>query len=282
MKCKITKTAIITLGLLLPYHAFSGSLLSNTYDNRTKSVSLGASYKLSTPLFHHFFIKETGVLVGEEIGERRALGLKSDLSLNGDKAIENLYNFDFLENYLPEYNNSLFGLSFLFGYSFQNLRIELEGFYEKFDVKNTKNHILDNHRHVALIRRNTPDSDYVTLINNGMKFYSIVVNVCYDFAVNSIHFTPFICVGAGEDIINIFSSVKFKSAVHTKIGFSYMVSKSTFLFMDLYYHKVIGNEYSNIRVDYPRPLFSDPASTSAFAKVNMSYLGSEIGIRVFI
>ena len=276
MKYKVTKTLMIVFILLFPFYAFSGSLLSDT--SNSKSVYLSAAYKLSTPFFNHLSVEESG-LKSDNVKDKRVIGLKNNILVSADEAIKNLSNFDFSKNYVPEYKNSLFGLSFAFGYSFENLKVEVEGFYEKFDVKDTKNHIINNnYRHFALSRKNSIDSEYVTLINNGIKFYSIMLNVCYDFVVDNTYFTPFLCVGVGENIINIFDSLKFKPAFHSKVGFNYMISQSASLFVDVYYHRVIGNQYSNISVKDPKNILS----TSASVKLDIGYFGSEIGIRIFI
>nr|ABO36259.1 Omp-1-19 [Ehrlichia ewingii] len=282
MKCKITKIAIIMLGLLLPFQAFSASLVSDASDSHTKSVSLSASYKLSTPFFNHFLIRETNLTSGI-IANKRVLGLKNDILINADEAIKNLSNFDFSEDYVPKYKNSLYGLSFLFGYSFKNLKVELEGLYESFDVRDTKNHIIDNnYRYFALSKQDNLNSDYVTLINNGVKLYSVILNICYDFIGKNTSLTPFLCVGIGEDIINIFDAVRFKPAFHAKMGFNYRISERAFLFMDMYYHKIIGNQYSSISVKYPKVLVFPSTRSSVLAELDIGYLGSEVGIRIFI
>ncbi|MGN7618845.1 MAG: hypothetical protein ACTJLM_02570 [Ehrlichia sp.] len=113
MKHKITKITIIMLVLLLPFDVFSASLVSDVSSSRTKSVSLSASYKLSTPFFNHFLLRETDLTSSVMTStNRKAIGLKNDILISADEAIRSLSNFDFSEDYVPEYKNSLFGLSF--------------------------------------------------------------------------------------------------------------------------------------------------------------------------
>ncbi|MGN7618843.1 MAG: P44/Msp2 family outer membrane protein [Ehrlichia sp.] len=166
---------------------------------------------------------------------------------------------------------------------FQDFKVELESFYEKFDVKDTGNHIVeDNYRYFALYRKGKIKSvNYVTLRNDGIKFNSVMFNVCYDFAVNNAYITPFSCVGIGGDIIRVFNNMEIKAAIQAKVGVKYLISEKISLFIDGYYHGVIGNEHSNIPVQYPRNLFNSPNVTSALAKLDISYFGAEFGIKIF-
>nr|ABO36258.1 Omp-1-18 [Ehrlichia ewingii] len=282
MKYKIVKTTITGLGLLLPFYASMSFGMSNTLANQVSPISFGVLYKLSHPFFNNFSIEETQIL--HDVATERVVGLKHDLLESADKLVDNLYNFDLSEDYVPKYDNSLFGLSFFIGYSFQNFRIELESFYEKFDVQDTKSHIVDdNYRYFALYRHGPAKHiNYVTLKNDGIELNSVMLNICYDFTLNNTYITPFSCVGIGGDIISIFNTVKVKIAAQAKVGVNYLISERISLFVDGYYHGVIDNEYSNIPVQYPRNLFYAPKVTSALANLDIGYFGAEIGMKVFI
>ncbi|AHX08668.1 P44/Msp2 family outer membrane protein [Ehrlichia chaffeensis] len=273
-------SVIILMLLLVPCCCFSGSLdVSDSLNSRLKPVFLGISYKLSAPLFSSFSIGETYRING--VKTDRVVGLKSDILLDADKAMKDFNNFNFSEEYVPKYDNNIFGLSFIFGYSFRNLRVELEGSYKKFDVIDTKNHLVDNnYRHIALVRSNPPTLyDYFVLKNDGVEFYSTILNICYDFAVDT-NIVPFSCVGIGEDIIKIFDSIRFKPSFNSKLGINYLMSQDMLLFFDVYYHRVVGNEYNNIPVQYVS--LPNPLNISAAAKLDMEYFGAEIGIKVFV
>lgn len=266
--------------LLVPCCCFSGSLdVSDSLNSRLKPVFLGISYKLSAPLFSSFSIGETYRING--VKTDRVVGLKSDILLDADKAMKDFNNFNFSEEYVPKYDNNIFGLSFIFGYSFRNLRVELEGSYKKFDVIDTRNHLVDNnYRHIALVRSNPPTLyDYFVLKNDGVEFYSTILNICYDFAVDT-NIVPFSCVGIGEDIIKIFDSIRFKPSFNSKLGINYLMSQDMLLFFDVYYHRVVGNEYNNIPVQYVS--LPNPLNISTAAKLDMEYFGAEIGIKVFV
>ena len=284
MKYNITKTTTTLLGLLLSFYASISFGASNTLNNKTNTTFFGVSNKWSHPFFDNFSIKETPLL--SNVRTDRVIGLHNDLLESADELLNDINSFDFSQNYIPKYYDiSLFGLSFLIGHSFQDFRIEFEGFYEKFDVKNDKSHIIDeNRRHFALFRAGSLFfHDYVTLRNDGVEFYSAMLNICYDLRASNTDVIPFSCIGIGGDVIKIFNTVDIKPAFQAKVGVNYfLVYNKVSLFIDGYYHKVIGNQYNDIPVQYPITLFSDPIITSAFARLDIDYLGAEVGLKIFI
>ena len=280
MDYKVVKITVAVLGLILPFHAAISFCMSNTL-NETSPISFGVSYKLSSPFFNNFSIEETRFL--RNISTKKVVGLKRDLLKSADRVIMSSRRFDLSEDYIPEYKPSIFGLSFLAGYSFDNFRIELESFYEKFDVEDTKGHVVDdNYRYFALLRDNYGGvSDYVTLRNDGIEFYSVMLNGCYNFVMDNTNVIPFSCLGIGGDIINIFNAIRIKPSFQAKVGINYLLSENVSLFIDGYYHGVVGNQYNNLPVQYPVYLFA-PAITSAVANLDINYFGGEFGIKTFI
>ncbi|MGN7618844.1 MAG: hypothetical protein ACTJLM_02560 [Ehrlichia sp.] len=88
----------------------------NTLTDQASPISFGISYKLSRPFFYNFSIEETRIL--HDMETEKVVGLKRNLLKSADRLIDDLGNFDLSEDYVPKYNNSIFGISFFIGYSF--------------------------------------------------------------------------------------------------------------------------------------------------------------------
>ena len=52
--------------------------------------------------------------------------------------------------------------------------------------------------------------------------------------------------------------MKVKFAYQAKLGISYPLSPSINLFADTYYHKSVGNQFKNLRVQYAHTLQDTP------------------------
>ena len=273
----IIRLALVCLVSYLPVQSFSES---NNISESIKHTGLYISgqYKPTVSHFSNFSVKETYINTTGLLGlQKNANSITSDIKTNTKFDIP--YNAKFKDNAIS--------FSGAVGYIDQEgPRIEIEGSYEEFDIKDSGNYtISEAARYIALARaittgQNYPDTDkYVVMRNNGLSVASIVINGCYDFSLNNLKISPYICAGFGGDIIEFFSAVRFKFAYQGKLGISYPLSSNIILFADGYYHKVIGNQFKNLNVQHVVNLTEAPKATSAVATLNIEYFGSELGLK---
>ncbi|AHX03232.1 surface antigen family protein [Ehrlichia chaffeensis str. Heartland] len=275
-KLFIIGSVLVCLVSYLPTKSFSNL---NNVNSHTKCTGLYISgqYKPTVSHFSNFSLKETYSNTIE------LLGLQKDVSSITD--ITN--NMKFNIPYNAQFQDNAVSFSGAVGYiSPNNPRVEVEWSYEEFDVKNPGNYtISEAFRYIALAREITqsqkyPGTDkYVVIKNNGLSVASIIINGCYDFSLNNLKVSPYICAGFGGDIIEFFSAVSFKFAYQGKVGISYPLSSNITIFADGYYHKVIGNKFNNLNVQHVVGLTNHPKSTSAVATLNIEYFGSEFGLK---
>ncbi|ANC34869.1 P44/Msp2 family outer membrane protein [Anaplasma phagocytophilum str. Norway variant2] len=112
---------------------------------------------------------------------------------------------------------------------------------------------------------------------------SVVMNVCSDILVSHI-VIPYACVGPGMSFIGVVdgqTSAKF--AYRLKAGLSYKLLKEVTAFAGCFYHHVIGD---GVYEDLPLRHLADDISLAehakgtAIANFNMSYMGTEFGVRL--
>ncbi|KJV63480.1 MULTISPECIES: P44/Msp2 family outer membrane protein [Ehrlichia] len=273
----IVRLALVCLMSCLPIQSFSES--NNISENiKRTGLYISGQYKPTVSHFSNFSVKETYTDTKELLGlQKNASSITGDIKTN--TKFDTPYNAKFKDNAIS-FNGAV-------GYIAQEgPRIEIEGSYEKFDIKDSGNYTINEAaKYIALARaiasgQNYPDTGkYVVIRNNGLSVASIIINGCYDFSLNNLKISPYICAGFGGDIIEFFSAVRFKFAYQGKLGISYPLSSNIILFADGYYHKVIGNQFKNLNVQHVVNLTEAPKATSAVATLNIEYFGSEFGLK---
>ena len=278
----ILGSILICLAAYLPIQSFSES--SNvTYNTKHTGLYISGLYKPTVSHFSDFSIKETFT------NTEALFGLKQDITSTLRNSTTTQKHSNFNVPYTAKFQDNFASFSIAVGYIANNgPRIEIEGSYEEFDVKNPGNYTTtDAHRYIALAREkdNThqsypADHKYVIIKNNGISVVSIIINGCYDISLNDSKVSPYICAGFGGDFIEFFSAIRFKFAYQGKIGISYSLSSNIILFADGYYHKVINSQFKNLNVEHVVVnLQAGPQVTSATAFLNIEYLGGEFGLK---
>ena len=271
----IVVPVLICLVSLLPTQSFS---VSN--NNKSFGLYFTGQYKPSIPHFTNFSVKEANVETKQLFRlKHNATSIPTDIKISSNFTVlysetfqENIVSFSGAVGYLPP----------------EGPRVEIEGSYEKFDIKNPKNDLIkDAFRYIALAREVSSSSPqtlfnnkYVIMRNDGISIISIILNLCYDFFINKSSTTsPYICAGFGGNFIELFNSVRPKFAYQGKLGINHPLSSNVILFVDGYYHKVMGNKFKHLSVQH---IFDDstaPKATSAIATINIEYFGAELGLK---
>nr|ABO36249.1 Omp-1-9 [Ehrlichia ewingii] len=266
--------ALTCLVLFSPIYSFSES---NHYD---KSLYVAGQYKSSLSHFTNFSVRET------DINTKGLFKLGHGVTLV-EEDIKN--HLQFTIPHSVAFKNNFANFSAAVGYiSPGGPRVEIEGSYENFDVKDLKNcTIQDACRYLSLAREICKENDkptpkekkYVVMRNDGISITSVTINGCYDFSINKLpKISPYICAGFGGDFIEFFDSVRVKFAYQSKLGINYSLSSNFILFVDGYYHRVIGNQFKNLNV---QNMFdsNEPYVTSAIATLNIEHFGGGFGLR---
>ncbi|WDM85428.1 P44/Msp2 family outer membrane protein [Ehrlichia sp. JZT12] len=121
---------------------------------------------------------------------------------------------------------------------------------------------------------------HTVMRNDGLAISSNMINVCYDFLLDQLPALPYICGGIGVDAIEFFDALHIKLASQIKLGITYLLSSNINLFIDGYYHRVIGNnKFKNLKVQHVAELHDAPKVTFAVATLNVGYIGGEVGVR---
>nr|ACR33115.1 major antigenic protein 1-2 [Ehrlichia ruminantium] len=285
MKNKLIATGIVlTLLSFIPNISFSETINNNIKTHY--AIYISGQYKPSVSHFSNFSVNETNTDI------QNLVATKQDISsLDIDTVLKEPSNFN--HPYTTEFQNNNISFGGAIGYySTEGTRIELEGSYEFFDVKDPsgyKPH--DAYRYFALARdMNRKKSfepkkqiglrtNYTVMRNNGLFISSVILNGCYDFSINELKISPYMCVGIGINAIEFFDALHLKLAYQGKFGISYPISNNIKLFADGYYYKVTDNKFKNLKVIYVADLNNTPLVTSAIATLNVEYFGGEIGIR---
>ncbi|AAZ68941.1 P44/Msp2 family outer membrane protein [Ehrlichia canis] len=287
LKFTIINTVLVCL-LSLPNISSSKAINNNA--KKYYGLYISGQYKPSVSVFSNFSVKETNVITKNLIALKKdvdSIETKTDASVG----ISNPSNFTI--PYTAVFQDNSVNFNGTIGYTFaEGTRVEIEGSYEEFDVKNPGGYTLsDAYRYFALAREMkgnsfTPKEKvsnsifHTVMRNDGLSIISVIVNVCYDFSLNNLSISPYICGGAGVDAIEFFDVLHIKFAYQSKLGIAYSLPSNISLFASLYYHKVMGNQFKNLNVQHVAELASIPKITSAVATLNIGYFGGEIGARL--
>ncbi|MGN7618836.1 MAG: P44/Msp2 family outer membrane protein [Ehrlichia sp.] len=274
----IVGQVLICLASFLPIRSFSES-----NDDSKPVVYVAGHCKSSVSLFSNFSVKEASV------NTKQLFGLRHNATSVKQGAMVNSVNFNV--PYSATFQNNFANFSGAVGYiSHRGPRVEVEVSHGKFDVKDLNNCIIQDACRYLTLARETTVSDssravpkpqaYVVMKNNGVSTISIIFNSCYDFSMNaSLKISPYACVGFGGDFIEFFDSVHTKFAYQGKLGINYPLSSKFILFVDGYYHSVIGNQFKNLSVKHVVNLDGKPNVTSATATLNIAHFGGELGLK---
>ncbi|QGR03863.1 P44/Msp2 family outer membrane protein [Ehrlichia ruminantium] len=260
---------------LLPERAVSNTDIT---ENGNRFYA-GIQYKAGIPHFDDFSASETipGLTKG-------VYGLGLDLAKSDITKRSN-----FTRVYNPTYSTSSTGLGAMFGYYFDNVRVELETSYLNFGIERQwYPEGSESHKFCAVARKDNAstnlenDHEFVVLENDGVKVKTLNINFCYDVAHGNIPLAPYVCAGIGGDYIKFIGVSLPKFSYQLKFGVNYPMSSRTMLFGGGYYHKVIGNQYNMVKLAYHHELSAMPKFTYVSANLDVGYFGCEIGIRFFL
>ncbi|MGN7618829.1 MAG: P44/Msp2 family outer membrane protein [Ehrlichia sp.] len=262
---------IFAVSLLPPSSLFA---LDNGFSgNDAGRIYITGQYKPSIPQFSKFSIKEAsnGVIVPK--------------SLNKDVQDLTLYTLrlsdSFTLPYNPTYKKSLLGLGGVVGYAIGNFRVEFEAFYEKFNVNTPTGYYAGDNYQYFSVQSKVPGRHYI-MKNTGITLSPALINVCYDISREQLgNVSPYLCFGFGVDLIDFLDKVSLKLSYQAKVGVSYSISKNLAFFIDGSFHGHLGNQFSDLLLDYPSYTAShdDLPFTSASAKLNINLMSTNIGIK---
>ncbi|CAI28363.1 Map1-related protein [Ehrlichia ruminantium str. Gardel] len=290
MKSKIIFTNMV-LTFILSIPSISHAEILNKDTGKYNNIYLSTQYKPAIPVFNNFSVSE------KDQNTALLVALTSDINntnINNNEKISLPQHFT--TPYHAQFQNSIISFSGTIGqYLPKNLRVEIEGSYKSFDVKNPGYYdVNDAYRYFALARdvknnsyqpqdnktNNTTNLAYYTIMKNyGVSIMSVLLNGCYDISVDKLKASPYICLGIGVDTIEFFETLHIKFAYQCKVGISYLILPQVSLFADGYYHKVKNNQFKNLNTIQVRMLANNPKITYAAATLNISYFGAEIGAR---
>ncbi|ABD45522.1 major outer membrane protein OMP-1Z [Ehrlichia chaffeensis str. Arkansas] len=295
------KNQFITIStILVCLLSLSNASLSNTTNSSTKKqfgLYVSGQYKPSVSIFSNFSVKETN------FPTKYLAALKKDInSVEFDDSVTAgiSYPLNFSTPYIAVFQDNISNFNGAIGYTFvEGPRIEIEGSYEEFDVKDPGRYteIQDAYRYFALARdidsiptspknRTSHDGNssykvyHTVMKNEGLSIISIMVNGCYDFSSDNLSILPYVCGGIGVNAIEFFDALHVKFACQGKLGITYPLSSNVSLFAGGYYHQVMGNQFKNLNVQHVAELNDAPKVTSAVATLDIGYFGGEIGARL--
>ncbi|QGR02929.1 P44/Msp2 family outer membrane protein [Ehrlichia ruminantium] len=274
-KSIILGTAFTLLLSFLPIASFSANQTEEIVSNPVSSgIYFTGQYKPGISNFTNFSAKETN------FNTTKLARLKKDAKP------ENLLGSadNFVDTYSVKFQNNIISFSGIIGYTTpQGIRLEIEGAYESFDVKSPEGYSSDSayYRYFALVRSMNKEKpkEFTVMKNNGLSVTSIMLNGCYDFRLNDLPLSPYVCAGIGEDFIEFFDTLHIKLAYQGKVGLNYYLSPKISLFVDGYYHHIIGNQFKNLHIHHSIELSDFPKSSSAVATLDIGYFGGEVGAR---
>ena len=249
---------------LLP--SLSSLALDNDfYKNNTGHIYISGQYKPSIPQFNKFSIKD---------GTKTPKSLKQDIENVTIDVLKS--NTNFTLPYNPTYKKNLLGLGGTIGYATDNFRIEFETFYEKFNVNTPSGYIYDNIYEYFDVELDS--TKYYTMRNSGITLSPALINVCYDVTKKNLrNISPYLCLGVGVDFIDFLDKVSLKFSYQAKVGIGYLISSNLVLFIDGSFHGHLGNQFTNLAVDYPVEIY--PFFTNASVKFDINFLSTSVGIR---
>ncbi|WDM85434.1 P44/Msp2 family outer membrane protein [Ehrlichia sp. JZT12] len=252
--------------LLLPVQSLSALIDNIEKDIKTSNVYISSQYKPSISHFRNFSIQK--------------INSKTNNSVEPEKNTETTNNTFKLNSYttIPhniQFQNNTISFSGIIGYSSKGLRLEAEGSYEEFYIKNSNDSLTINSNKSHVIG----SQSFTVTQNNRLSITSIMVNTCYDIAVGNSSVVPYLCTGIGGDVIGLFYTTYLKFAYQGKVGISYLINNNILLFSDIYYHKVTGNEFRNLYIQHVTNINNFQKITPVLANLDIGYFGSEIGVR---
>ncbi|WP_230957205.1 P44/Msp2 family outer membrane protein [Ehrlichia ruminantium] len=282
--------SLITLGLA---HDALSSPVPIDFSNESEMVGFYTSghYNIEVPKFSKISAKY------KHENQDKDLTL---FSLKEENTELNLKKQDqFTKGYNPVYNKNYTGFSGAIGYSGGGLRIELEGAFTKFDVDKQKYKFQDNHRYFALAKGDTltttknptppppPPGDnnaynYITAKNEGLSIISLTLNACYDMIIGNSYLIPSACIGIGKGVTNFLGATNIKTIYKAKLGFGFLLSPKTIIFVNGYYVKVPDDAFKNVSIQYQHELAADPKHIEPVILFNADYYGGEIGLRFIL
>ena len=275
---------LIYLIFLLPSLSFA-TIGNDSFKNNSGHFYIGGEYKPGIPHFNRFSITNNNIkgLVSLIQEHRNNLPYMAQ-----DATLLNLLknNSNFTLSYDTTYTRNLLGVGGIAGYSLDNFRIELEAFYEKFNIKVPSGYFYDNfYEYFALIpttelynrtKNSQVQPSHYCMKNTGVTLSPFLVNACYDFILKKAsNIAPYLCLGVGGNFIDFLDQVNFKFAYQAKVGISYLISPNLSFFIDGAFHGHFDNQFSDLLVDYP----TDLKFTTISAKFNINFLTSSVGIR---
>ncbi|KJV69420.1 P44/Msp2 family outer membrane protein [Candidatus Neoehrlichia procyonis] len=293
------KTSFVALALLMPFYSSAQVVVEEESKSNVQNHGfyIGGQYKPGISIMGDLTLK------GDLVDIKAIIGLKPEATGTVDadgktaigKALETATNFKGI--YKPTYNNSLTGFSGLIGYSMNSgMRIEFEGSYEDFELKNPGGYTLkDGYKYfVAAYNLKSGSSDevdsgskkYFIIKNSNIVVASTMINACYDFALDSLsnvrEISPYLCAGVGGSFVKVFNSQHIKFAYQAKAGVSYFISPSVAIFADGYYEGILNNKFRNFSS------YNHESNTSSsmnfdhnviYATLDFNYFGAEVGVR---
>ena len=287
----LIRCTLLMCMLLLPNISFA-----KVNNEKHSGLYISGQYKPSVSVFSNFSVKETNFHTKHLIALKQDVdSVEIDSSGNADTGISKPDNFTI--PYTAEFQDNHTNCNGSIGYAFaEGPRVEIELSYEKFDVKNPIGYttVKDAYRYFALARETessafqpknnsspSPTGIYhVVMKNDGLSILSNIVNVCYDFSLNNLPISPYLCGGMGINAIEFFDALHVKFAYQSKAGISYQILRKINLFIDVYYYQVTSNKFKNLKVQHVHELKDNPKVTSAVATLDIAYFGSEAGVRI--
>ncbi|AHX03238.1 surface antigen family protein [Ehrlichia chaffeensis str. Heartland] len=284
---------LICLILLVPSLSFA--IVSNDFlKDNIGHFYIGGQYKPGIPRFNRFLVTNNNIreIISLQEDCRNTIPHMVQSTAQGilpSKVLEEfrqlLHDGDFFTlPYNPTYKKNLLGGGGVVGYSITHFRVELEAFYEKFNLTAPAGYLHKNfYEYFALAtemdptRPNQPaEGKYYCMKNTGITLSPFIINACYDFILKKAHnIAPYLCLGVGGNFIDFLDQVSFKLTYQAKVGISYFISPNIAFFIDGSFHGHLNNQFSDLPVDYS----SSTKFTTISAKFNVNFLTSSIGIR---
>ncbi|KJV69419.1 P44/Msp2 family outer membrane protein [Candidatus Neoehrlichia procyonis] len=294
------KTSFVALALLMPFYSSAQVVVEEESKSNVQNYGfyIGGQYKPGISIMGDLALK------GDLVDIKAIIGLKPEATGTVDadgktaigKALETATNFKGI--YKPTYNNSLTGFSGLIGYSMNSgMRIEFEGSYEDFELKNPGGYTLkDGYKYFVAaynLKSGSPDEidssgkKYFIIKNSNIVVASTMINACYDFAPDSLgnvgEISPYLCAGIGGSFMKAFDSQYVKFAYQAKAGVSYFISPSVAIFVDGYYEGILNNKFKDLHYNYYYSTSStSPLSNIISATLDFNYFGGEIGVKFIL
>ncbi|UTO55774.1 P44/Msp2 family outer membrane protein [Neoehrlichia mikurensis] len=234
-------------------------------DKTTNSLYIATYYSPTISVIKNFKIGE------HDNNTKNVFAHKIDVLVNSsskDNFTINDPKFKYKNNLLSAFHGAI-------GYSMAGPRVELEIGYERFAAASQQT----NYNIYALSRESTmQDKKYVTVTIDNISTVSLIINACYDFINTST--SPYICTGIGGNFVRITQDSEVpKFSYKMKIGTTFKLTPEISMVIGGFYHKIFGNKYKYLPVDYPVTLDSAPQYSNACAEFDFSYFGGEVGIR---